>query len=66
MPVNRISNNAMRAMVDMMRDLMESVMDEAATYEDSNGRVIIDSGAHRDGCRAIYAQGHQRKRLGLS
>ena len=45
MPVNRISNNAMRAMVDMMRDLMESVMDEAATCADSNGRVIIDSGA---------------------
>ena len=45
MPVNSILNNAMRAMVDMMRDLMESVMDEAATCADSNGRVIIDSGA---------------------
>ena len=45
MPVNRISNNAMRTMVDMMRDLMESVMDEAATCADWNGRVIIDSGA---------------------
>ena len=26
MPVNRISNKAMRAMVDMMHDLMESVL----------------------------------------
>ena len=33
------------SMVYMMRYLMESVMDEAATYADSNGRVIIDYGA---------------------
>ena len=32
-------------MDDMMRDLMESVMDEAATCADSIRRVIIDSGA---------------------
>jgi hypothetical protein len=31
-------------MVDMMRDLMERVMDEAAICADSNGRVTIDSG----------------------
>ena len=33
------------SMVDMMRYLMESVMDEAATCADSNRRVIINSGA---------------------
>ena len=43
--MNCILNDTMRAMVDMMRDLMESLMDEAATCADSNGRVIICSGA---------------------
>ena len=33
------------SMVDMMRYLMESVMDEAATCADSNGRIIVDFGA---------------------
>ena len=32
-------------MVEMMSYLMESVMDEAATCAERNGRVIIDSGA---------------------
>jgi histone H3/H4 len=43
MPVNRITCRAVQVMVDMMRDLMEGVMDEAATCADSNGRVTIDS-----------------------
>ena len=41
--MNRITCRAVQVMVDMMRDLMERVMDEAATCADSNGRVTIDS-----------------------
>ena len=51
MPVNRITCRAVQVMVDMMRDLMERVMDEAATCADSNGRVTIDSGNINAGAR---------------
>ena len=44
MPVNVITNRAVQVMVDMMRDLMERVMDEAAICADSNGRVTIEAG----------------------
>ncbi len=48
MLVNRItnpSNHAVQVMVDMMRYLMESVMDKASTCSDSIRRAMIDSGA---------------------
>ncbi len=51
MPVPRITCLAVQVMVDMMRDLMERVMDEAATCADSNGRVTIDSGNINAGAR---------------
>ena len=38
-------------MVDMVRDLMEREMDEAATCADSNGRVTIGSGSIPTGAR---------------
>ena len=41
MRVNKISSRAMQIMVDMMHDLMEKVMDQAATYADNQGRVQI-------------------------
>ena len=41
--MNVITNRAVQVMVDMMHDLMERVMDEAAICADSNGRVTIDS-----------------------
>ncbi len=49
MPVNKISAKAMQIIVDMMQDLMEKVMDEAATCADSKGRVTIGSGSIRAG-----------------
>ena len=49
MPVNRITSSAVQVMVDMMRYLMERVMDEAATCADSNGRHKIGSGSIRTG-----------------
>ena len=49
--MNRITCRAVQVMVDMMRDLMERVMDEAATCADSNGRVTIDSGNINAGAR---------------
>ena len=44
MPVKAISIRAVQVMVDLIRDVLEKVMDEAATCADSNGRVIIGSG----------------------
>ena len=49
MPVKTISIRAVQVMVDLIRDLLEKVMDEAATCADSNGRVIIDSGHIKTG-----------------
>ena len=49
--MNRITCRAVQVMVDMMRDLMERVMDEAAICADSNGRVTIDSGNINAGAR---------------
>jgi hypothetical protein len=49
--VNRITCHAVQVMVDMMRYLMERVMDEAATCADRNGRVTIDSGNINAGAR---------------
>jgi histone H3/H4 len=56
MPVNVITNGAVQVMVDMMRDLMERVMDEAATCADSNGRVTIKSGNIMTGARLVMHQ----------
>ena len=47
--MNRITSRAVQVMVDMMRDLMERVMDEAATCADSNGRHTIGSESIRTG-----------------
>ncbi len=49
MPVKAISIRAVQVMVDLIRDVLEKVMDEAATCADSNGRVIIDSGHIKTG-----------------
>jgi hypothetical protein len=49
MPVKAISIRAVQVMVDMIRDVLEKVMDEAATCADRNGRVIIDSGHIKTG-----------------
>ncbi len=49
--MNSITCRAVQVMVDMMCDLMERVMDEAATCADSNGRVTIDSGNINAGAR---------------
>ena len=35
-------NRAVQVMVDMMRDLMERMMDEVAACADNNGRVTIE------------------------
>ena len=48
MPVKTISIRAVQVMVDLIRDVLEKVMD-AATCADSNGRVIIDSGHIKTG-----------------
>ena len=47
--MNRITSRAVQVMVGMMRDLMERVMDEAATCADSNGRHTIGSESIRTG-----------------
>ena len=49
MPVKAISIRAVQVMVDLIRDVLEKVMDEAATCADSNGRVIIGSGHIKTG-----------------
>ncbi len=49
MPVEAISIRAVQVMVDLIRDVLDKVMDEAATCADSNGRVIIDSGHMKTG-----------------
>ena len=43
MPVNQISVKAMQILLDMMHDLIEKVMDQAATYADNQGRAKITS-----------------------
>ena len=54
--MNVITNGAVQVMVDMMRDLMERVMDEAATCADNNGRVTIKSGNIMTGARLAMHQ----------
>ena len=54
--MNVITNRAVQVMVDMMRDLMERVMDEAATCADSNGRVTIESGNIMTGAKLAMHQ----------
>ena len=49
MPVKAISIRAVQVMVDLIRDVLEKVMDEAATCADSNGRAIIGSGHIKTG-----------------
>jgi hypothetical protein len=49
MPVKAISIRAVQVMIDLIRDVLEKVMDEAATCADRNGRVIIDSGYIKTG-----------------
>ncbi len=56
MPVNAITNRAVQVMVDMMRDLMERVMDEAAACADNNGRITIKSGNIMTGARLAMHQ----------
>jgi histone H3/H4 len=53
MPVKIISSRAMQVMVDMLHDLMERIMDEAATCADSKGRVTIASGSIRTGAMLV-------------
>ena len=57
MPVNRITCRAVQIMVDMMRYLMERVMDEAAACADSNGRDTIEPGNINAGARLALHNG---------
>ena len=55
--MSRITCRAVQIMVDMMRDLMERVMDEAATCADSNKSVIIKRKNINAGVRLDFHNG---------
>ena len=61
MPVNRITCSTVQIMVDMMRDLMERVMDEAAVCLCGQQRTCHNRAwKHQRGCQACFAQLHRQ------
>ena len=55
--MSRITCRAVQIMVDMMRDLMEPVMEKAATCADSNESVTIEPENISAGARLAFHDG---------